>query len=133
MHSNIGLDADSIYKMVTLNSAEMLRLQHRAGRITESGLADLIAVRGRHNTPASALTELTLDRVELVLLSGRVQMASQSIYKRLPQDLRSNMQLLDVAGHQRWLRAPLHALFEAAESILGKDNLLISGKQVRYV
>jgi hypothetical protein len=133
MHSNVGLDPDSIYKMVTFNSAEMLRVQHGAGRITESGVADLIAVRGRYNTPASALTELSFDRVELVLLSGRVQMASQSIYKRLPQDLRSNMQLLDVAGHQRWLRAPLHALFEAAESILGKDNLLISGKQVRYV
>ena len=132
-YSQIGLDADSIYKMVTFNSAEMLRLGHGAGRLLESEVADLIAVRGGHNTPASVLSELTFDKVELVLLSGQVQMASQSIYERLPQSIRSNMQLLDVAGHQRWLRAPLHSLFEAAEGILGEGNLMIGGRQVRYL
>ena len=132
IHSAIGLDANSIYKMVTSNSTEILRLEHGAGRITESGVADLIAVRGQHDTPASALSQLTFDQVELVLLSGRVQMASQSIYELLPLHLRLDMQLLDVAGHQRWIRAPLHTLFEAAESVLGKGNLLVNGRQVNY-
>jgi len=133
MHSNIGLDADSIYRMVTTNSAEIIRLGHDVGRITELGMADLIAVRGQHSTPASVISQLTFDQVELVLLAGRVQMASQPIYERLPQSLRSNMELIDIAGHQRWLRGPLQTHFETAEGVLGKGNLVISGRQVRYV
>ena len=132
LHSDIGLDAELIYKMVTFNSAEILRLQYGVGKIVELGVADLIAVRGHHETPVSALSKLTFDQIELVILSGRIQMASQSIYERLRHDLRLNMQLLDVAGNQRWIRAPLDTLFGAAENILGKGNLQISGRQVKY-
>jgi hypothetical protein len=51
----------------------------------------------------------------------------------MPFDLRSGMELVEVAGHQRWIRAPLQALFESAKSVLGQQKLLLAGREVRYI
>jgi cytosine/adenosine deaminase-related metal-dependent hydrolase/ubiquinone/menaquinone biosynthesis C-methylase UbiE len=133
LHTRTGLKPDVIYSMVTSSPAEMFHLKDGQGRIVKSGVADLIAVRGRYDTPARASSELKVGDVELVLLAGRVQMTSPDIYARLPYDLRSGMELIEVAGHQRWIRAPLQALFESAKSALGQQKLLLAGREVRYV
>lgn len=133
LYAEAGLDQNMIYNMVTCNAAEMFHLHDGQGRIAESGVADLIAVRDRYDSPARTLTELAFDKVELVLLAGRVQMASSHLYTRLPHDLRSGMELIEVAGNQRWIRSPLRALFEAAERVLGEDKLLLAGREVRYL
>jgi cytosine/adenosine deaminase-related metal-dependent hydrolase len=133
LYVQAGLNPDLIYSMVTSSPAEMFHLEDGQGRIAESGVADLIAIRGRYDTPARAISELTVGAVELVLLAGRVQMASPGIYARLPYDLRSGMELIEVAGHQRWIRAPLQTLFGSAQSILGQQKLLLAGREVRYI
>jgi cytosine/adenosine deaminase-related metal-dependent hydrolase/ubiquinone/menaquinone biosynthesis C-methylase UbiE len=133
MHSEIGLDANAIYKMVTSNAAEMLRLEYGAGQVTESGVANMIAVRDGSKTPAFTLSELNFNEIELVVRSGRIAMASQAVYERLPHDYRKNMVRLELAGAIRWLSAPLQRLVEDAENILGQGNLLISGRQVSYL
>jgi cytosine/adenosine deaminase-related metal-dependent hydrolase/ubiquinone/menaquinone biosynthesis C-methylase UbiE len=133
LYAETGVDPNTIYNMVTSSAAEMFHLNDGQGRIAESGVADLIAVRDRYDSPARALSELAFDNVELVLLAGRVQMASSHLYTRLPHDLRSGMELIEVAGHQRWIRSPLQALFEAAESVLGQNKLLLAGREVRYL
>jgi hypothetical protein len=43
------------------------------------------------------------------------------------------MELIEVAGHQRWIRAPLQTLFGSAQSILGQQKLLLAGREVRYI
>ncbi len=133
VRSKLGLDANSIYKMVTSNAADMLRLEYGSGQLKESGVAHLIAVRAGNKTPASTLSELNSKEIELVVRSGQVALASPTVYERLPHNHRKGMQLLEVAGNRRWLRAPLQALVKDAENILGQDNLLVGGKQVRYV
>jgi cytosine/adenosine deaminase-related metal-dependent hydrolase/ubiquinone/menaquinone biosynthesis C-methylase UbiE len=133
LYAETGLDPNTIYNMVTSSPAEMLHLQDGQGRIEEFGVADLIAVRSHHNTPARVLSELTFADVELVLLMGLVQMASPHLYARLPHDFRSGMELIEVAGHQRWIRSHLQALFETAESVLGQNKLQLGGREVRYL
>ncbi|HTF62527.1 MAG TPA: methyltransferase domain-containing protein [Edaphobacter sp.] len=133
LYAEAGLDPSMIYSMVTSSPAEMFHLKEGQGRIAESGVADLIAVRDRYDSPAGAISELTFGDVELVLLAGRVQMASPHLYARLPYHLRPGMELIEVAGHQRWIRAPLQALFESAESVLGQKKLLLAGREVRYL
>jgi cytosine/adenosine deaminase-related metal-dependent hydrolase/ubiquinone/menaquinone biosynthesis C-methylase UbiE len=133
LYAETGLDPNTIYNMVTSSPAEILHLQDGQGRIEEFGVADLIAVRSQHNTPARALSELTFADVELVLLAGLVQMASPHFYARLPHDFRSGMELIEVAGHQRWIRSHMQALFETAESVLGQNKLLLGGREVRYL
>ncbi|WP_213804249.1 methyltransferase domain-containing protein [Granulicella sp. dw_53] len=133
LHTEVGLDPAAVYDMVTSGPAKMLHLKENQGQIAEFGVADLIAVRGDHDTPAVALVGLTFVDVELVVISGRVQMVSPPLYERLPQELRSGMQLLEVAGQQRWIRAPLEMLFEAAEEVLGQGKLLLAEREVRYL
>ena len=127
------VDAATLYSLVTQNPATMLRLSHGEGHIVDNGRADLIAVRKTNADPAETLAALTFDQVELVMLSGRVQVASHSIYKRLSNDLRDGLEALDIAGQERWVRAPLHALFPSAEKVLGQGNLRLGGKQVRHL
>jgi cytosine/adenosine deaminase-related metal-dependent hydrolase len=133
LYACIGLDVNTIYGMVTSSPAEMLHLTDGQGRIVESGIADLIAVQSQQDTPARALSELTYADVELVLLAGRVQLASPDLYMRLPRDLRAGLDLLEVAGHRRWVRSPLKALFDAAEKVLGQGKVLIGGRVAHYV
>lgn len=132
LHSNLAISETSLYHMITTKPANYLHLENDEGRICEGGVADMIAVYGQQLTPATALSRLTGDQVELVILSGRVQMASEAIYKRLPSNLRLGMQPLDLSGTRRWIRAPLQELFDSAEEILGKGNLFVSGRQVQY-
>jgi cytosine/adenosine deaminase-related metal-dependent hydrolase/ubiquinone/menaquinone biosynthesis C-methylase UbiE len=133
LYAETGLDPKMIYRMVTSSAAKMFHLNDGQGRIAESGVADLIAVRDRYDTPARTISELSFGDVKLVLLGGRVQMASPHLYIRLPYDLRSGMELIEIAGHQRWIRSPLQALFKAAESVLGQNKLLLAGREVRYL
>jgi cytosine/adenosine deaminase-related metal-dependent hydrolase len=133
LNERIGLDANAIYRMVTSTPAEMLRLTSGEGEIVESGVADLIAVRRRNGTPATILSGLTYADVELVLLAGKVQLASHHLYTRLPQNLRAGLNLLEVAGHYRWIRSSLQSMFRAAEDVLGEDRLMLGGRRLRYL
>jgi cytosine/adenosine deaminase-related metal-dependent hydrolase/ubiquinone/menaquinone biosynthesis C-methylase UbiE len=133
LYTETGLDPKRIYEMITTASAEMLHLRDGEGRIAESGVADLIAVPEKQQTPALALSNLTFQDVELVLLRGRVQVASPRLFARLPSDLRLGMELVEVAGQQRWVRSPLERLFKIAEGVLGQRELLLAGREVRYV
>ena len=133
LYAETGLDPNVIYKMVTTGPAEMFYLKDGQGQIRESGVADLIAIRDQFDTPARTLSKLTFSDVELVLLGGRVQMASPRLYARSPEDLRFGMELIEVAGHQRWVRLPLQDLFEAAERVFGPENLLLAGREVRHL
>lgn len=133
LYAQAGLSPDMIYSMVSSSPVEMFQLKDGQGSIAESGVADLIAIRDGYDTPARSISELAVGDVELVLLAGRVQMASPYIYARLPHDLCSGMELIDVAGHQRWIRAPLQALFASVESVLGQQKLLVAGREARYV
>jgi cytosine/adenosine deaminase-related metal-dependent hydrolase/ubiquinone/menaquinone biosynthesis C-methylase UbiE len=133
LYAQGGLAPDTIYGMVTTSPAEMFHLKDGQGSIVESGVADLIAVRGHYDTPARAISELTFGDMELVLLAGRVQVASPHLYARLPYQLRSGMELIEVAGHKRWIRVPLQALFASAECVLGQQKLVLAGREVRYL
>jgi cytosine/adenosine deaminase-related metal-dependent hydrolase len=133
LRAEIGLDPNLIYSMVTTTPAAMFYLKDGQGQVEESGVADLIAVRGQYDTPARAVSGFTFSNVELVLLAGRVQMVSPHLYARLPNDLRSGMELMEVSGHQRWIRAPLQTLFKSANVILGENKLRLAGREVRYL
>ncbi|AXC13033.1 Putative methyltransferase [Acidisarcina polymorpha] len=132
LSAEMGLDPKPIYNMVTTGPADIFHLADGQGRIVESGVADLIAIPDRDHTPAAALSELSFRDVQLVLLAGRVQMASAEMYERLTSNLRSGLELIEVAGLQRWIRSPLQDLITAAERVLGENNLWLAGREVRY-
>ena len=73
----------------------------------------------------------SVDQVELVVLSGRVQLASPSMYNRLPDSLKTGLQSLNVDGYQRWLRAPIDSLLTEAKKVLGRD-IRLGGRKVDH-
>jgi cytosine/adenosine deaminase-related metal-dependent hydrolase len=129
-HTRIGLDANSVYAMVTNRAADVLRLRQGEGRLWPGSVADIVAVRDIGLSPAETLTELTIEQIELVIVAGRVQLASPSLLERLPITLREGMQLFEVNGHMRWMRAPINKLLAGAEEVLGSD-LRVGGRSVR--
>ncbi len=129
--NEIGLNSSSLYEMVTAKSANVLRLRNGEGHLRTGSIADLIAVQDRSLTPAETIAQLTFDQVELVVLSGRVQLASSSLHDRLPDSLKDGLQLITIDGHQRWLRAPIDNLLVEARKALGRD-IRLGGKKVDH-
>jgi cytosine/adenosine deaminase-related metal-dependent hydrolase/ubiquinone/menaquinone biosynthesis C-methylase UbiE len=129
--NEIGVDVDSLYEMVTARSASVLRLRNGEGRLRPGAIADLIAVHDRGLTPAQTIAHLTFDQVELVILGGRVQLASAPLYARLPDSLKVGLQPLVIEGHERWLRAPVEDLLAQARKSIGRD-LRLGGKRMDH-
>ena len=109
--------------------AKLLHLRNGEGKLRVGGLADLIAVRDTGLTPAETLLTLSPRDIELVLLGGRVQLASAELMQRLPARSRDGLQPLAMEGIVRWIRAPLHRLFEETGAYLG-ENIRLGGKRV---
>jgi cytosine/adenosine deaminase-related metal-dependent hydrolase/ubiquinone/menaquinone biosynthesis C-methylase UbiE len=129
--NEIGLDAESLFDMVTVRSARVLRLRNGEGRLRPGAIADLIAVPDKGLTPAETVAQLTVDQVELVILEGRVQLASDSLFASLPNSLQVGLQPLFVDGIRRWLRAPIESLLAQARKTLGRD-IRVGGKKVEH-
>lgn len=115
------------YRMVTTVPAAILRLKNAEGSITESGAADLIAVRDTGDTPAQILQRLSAADVELVVIGGRVQLASSTMLNRLPTSAKNGIEPFSINGVIRWLRAPVSKLLEQTEQVLGRGNVRLNG------
>ncbi len=123
----------TVYRMVTTIPAGILKLENGEGTICESGVADLVAVLDHNDTIDERLRELSAKDIELVIIHGRVQLASKTIFERLPLSLRRGMEPLCVDGVIRWLRVPVRDLLHATEDVLGAGKVSLSGRQIRLL
>ena len=120
-----GLSAARLYRMVTSDAARVLRLGDGEGEIREGGVADLIVVRDAGLSPAETLLGLT--RVEIVIVGGRVRMASER-FKRFAGE---GFQRISVQGRGRvWVDADIARLYEEAVTRLG-TAFKLAGRWVR--
>jgi cytosine/adenosine deaminase-related metal-dependent hydrolase/ubiquinone/menaquinone biosynthesis C-methylase UbiE len=125
------LHPDTMYHLVTHRAAQLLRLREGQGRLCSGAIADIIAVRDRGRSPAETLTALTYRDVELVLIGGRVHLASDEIWQRLPHGARIGLQPIVVEDTPRWIRAPLERLFRETEPHL-TEGIFLGGKRVNF-
>ena len=125
-----NLAASTVYRMVTSAPAEMLRLNNTGAIASGSGATDLIAVRDTGHSPADRLQMLSAEDVELVMVRGQVQLASETMLERLPTAAKRGLEPLSLNGTVRWLRAPVSYLMEQAEEILGTGNVRLGGRPV---
>src|SRR6516162_4935090 len=83
-HRFMDTPAIELYDYVTQQPARILASRNGEGTIRVGGAADLIAVRDTALTPAETLPTLSYREIELVLVAGRVQLASAEMKNRLP-------------------------------------------------
>jgi cytosine/adenosine deaminase-related metal-dependent hydrolase/SAM-dependent methyltransferase len=121
--------ADELFNCVTQNASQLLRLRNGEGTLRVGSGADLIAVRDAGGDPADTLSRLSYKDIELVLVGGRVQLASEEMMLRLPAKTTIGLEALCVESSLRWIRAPLHRLFEETKAYLG-DDLRLGGKRI---
>ena len=126
-----GVPPRFAYRMVTESAAAILRLANGEGSIRVCGAGDLIAIRDTHRHAANLLQTLSAQDVELVMIAGRVQLASEEVFARLPSPARKGLEPLWVEGMVRWLRAPVKELLRQAEGELGVDAVQLGGKSIR--
>lgn len=127
------LPPERIYSMVTDGAAPILRLKDGEGTVRPGTRADLIAVRARVGSPAEIVAQLSWRDIELVLLEGEVVLASPALYARLPPSVRRTLNPLRIEDELRWLRAPIPALLEAAEAVLGSGEVHLNGRRLTRV
>lgn len=127
----LQLAPNDLYRYVTSSAANLLALASGEGQLRPGNLADLIAVRDLGESPAKTLSTLSYKDIELVLLAGRVHLASPEMMRRLSPAARHGFQCLFIEGTERWLRAPIDHLFANATTHLGPE-IFLGGKRVRY-
>lgn len=129
-HRELNIPPGDLYACATQQPAHLMRLADGQGNIRVRGMADLIAVRDFGKTPADTLADMSFRDVELVLLGGRVQLASPDILQRLHPAARAGLQPLTIEETVRWIRAPLDWLFRETKKHLGNE-IALGGKPVR--
>jgi cytosine/adenosine deaminase-related metal-dependent hydrolase len=117
----------ALFGMVTAAAAKVLRLRRGEGAIQENGVADVVAVMDRGETPADALREL---RPELVIVGGKIKLTSQRLFALLPSACRSGLQSISLAGRGAYMvDAKVARLHAATVKVLGA-NFLLAGREV---
>ena len=119
------------YRMVTEAPAAILQLGDAEGSIRVFGTGDLIAVRDTNQNAADRMKTLSMTDVEFVMIAGRIQLASEAIFERLPITAKQGLESLWINGTVRWLHAPVKRLLEKTEEVLGKGGVRLGGRAVR--
>jgi hypothetical protein len=125
-----GISASTAYQMVATAPAAILRLGNAEGSIKKSGLADLVAVRDTGQHFAESLETLSMNDIELVMIGGRVQLAAEAMLERLPLAAKHGLEPLSINGAIRWLRAPVKALLQKAEAVLGSGEVRLGFRKL---
>jgi cytosine/adenosine deaminase-related metal-dependent hydrolase len=123
-----GLTPGAVWDMVTDAPAKILRLRKGEGSLQSGGVGDLVAVKDTGKQPADTLSALTMQDVELVIIGGRIQLASPAMLERLPTAIRDGLEPLRADGILRWLRAPVSYLLRRAEQALGAGRVRMGSR-----
>jgi cytosine/adenosine deaminase-related metal-dependent hydrolase len=116
-----GVARDALYGMVTSGAARVLRLRDGRGWLREGGVADLIAVEDRGQSPAEALLEL---QPRLVMIHGRLRLLSKDF------NLRTPFHHIHVEGRGSFLAdVDVPSLHAETAKVLGSEYRL-AGKRV---
>ncbi len=126
----LEISPSAAFKMVTQAPASLLRLEDAEGSIRESGLSDLVAVRDTGQEPADMMETLSMTDIEFVTMRGRVLLASESVLKRLSFSTKQGLEPLSIDGTIRWLRAPVRALLQQTEAVLGRGAVRLGNREL---
>lgn len=124
----LGAPAEWLYELVTQSAADVLRLTGGEGVLADGHAADFIALADDGSTPAAALCKASMQDVHLVVVSGRVQMFSPELERRLAM-CAPDFEQVTIDGTSRFVRAPIGDMLREARAHLGAE-VRLAGKVV---
>jgi cytosine/adenosine deaminase-related metal-dependent hydrolase len=125
----LQVTAEEAYAMVTNRAADVLRLARGEGTLAEGAVADLIVIADDGGRPCDSLSAMTLGRLELVMVGGKIKLLSPSLARRRFNEVSVNLERLQIDGLDRLVAAPVRNLLNAARKHLGKE-IHLAGKRV---
>lgn len=121
------LTAENLFEMVTTRSARVLRLNDGEGTIREGGVADLVVVEDRGQSPAEALQRM---QPEMVMVRGKVRLVSPRLLERTSVFDASGWHAVNVEGRGKWFTdVNLPSLHEETVRVLGPEYRL-AGRRI---
>jgi len=127
---SVNAASSDIYNYVTSKAAELLQIKNVEANLRVGAKTDLIAIADTGLSPAATLASSSFEDIELVIVDGRVNLASSELKRRLPHQASAGLEPLLVEHTLRWVRAPLKRLFDETWPYLGSD-IFIGGKRIR--
>lgn len=121
--------SEETYAMVTGQAADVLKLTRGEGTLAEGAVADLIAVADDSARPCDALSALTRENLELVMVAGSPKLLSPCLVDRLPDEAAACFERIEVDGVTRLIAAPVRNLINIARQHLGRE-IWLAGKRV---
>ena len=116
-----------LYKMVTTRSACVLQLKDGQGTIRHGGVADLLVVEDRGQTPARALEHM---RPEMVVVRGNIRLVSPRLREAISHVDGSVINPVSVEGRGDWFtNVQMSDPHEEAARLLGPEYRL-AGRRV---
>lgn len=128
-HSDEGATAELIYGMVTESAAAILRLNNGEGQVLPGSVANLTAIPWSGGTPAEAVVTMDMAHVEMVLVSGLLQLASDEMAGRWPTPQTEGLERISVEGLERRVRAPVSWMLSETSKHL-PDGIHLAGRRV---
>lgn len=128
-HRMEGAGPHRIYSMVTESAASVLHLRNGEGTIREGAIADFVAVRQENATPGETLAGTDFTKIELVMVSGKLHLVSPRMAKRWPEELLSDLEMIEVEGTVRLVRAPVKRMLRETRKCLS-EKIRLAGKQL---
>ncbi len=124
-HRVSGISAWRLYDMVTCGAALVMRLHRGEGTLAEGGVADLLVVKDSGLTPASTLFQLSAREMEMVVVGGRVKLASPQRLDSLPPRVRASFHSVLVGEKQQlvFIAIDVPRIFREVKPILGSVDL----------
>jgi cytosine/adenosine deaminase-related metal-dependent hydrolase len=121
------LTAENLFEMVTARSARVLRLNDGEGTIREGGVADLVVVEDRGQSPAEALQRM---HPEMVMVRGKARLVSPRLLDRTSVFDASGWHAVNVEGRGKWFTdVNLPSLHEETVRVLGPEYRL-AGRRI---
>jgi len=124
-----GATAELIYGMVTESAAEILRLKKGEGQVLPGSIANLTAIPWRAGTPAEAVVKMGTADVEMVVVSGQLQLASDEMAGRWPLPQIEALERISIEGVERRVRAPVSWLLSETSKHL-PEGIQLAGRRV---
>lgn len=118
---SLGIDPERLYRMVTTDAASILRLTEGEGQIRDGGVADLIAMEDRGQTPAEALLAL---EPRMVILGGRIRLLAGA----LASGATLNPLTVETRG-TFYVKADVTALWRETSAVLG-PSFALAGRRI---